>query len=79
MTQRTPKADLSPDQPTPPSTKGLTQLDKERAESMADEGGAAAAIIEGPEPASSGLARSRPSRSSAPEPRKPRARKGGRQ
>jgi hypothetical protein len=78
MTQRTLKADLSPDQPTPPPTKGLTQLDKERAESMADEGGAAAAVIEGPEPASSGR-RSRPSRSSAPEPKKPRGRKGGRQ
>ena len=79
MTQRTLKAGLAPDQPTPPPTKGLTQLDKERAESMADEGGAAAAVIEGPEPTSSGLARSRPSRSGASEPKKPRGRKGGRQ
>jgi hypothetical protein len=39
MTQRTLKADLSPDQPTTPPTKGLTQLDKERAESMADGAG----------------------------------------
>lgn len=79
MTQRTLKADLSPDQPTPPPTKGLTQLDKERAESMADEGGAAAAIIEGPQPASSGPGRARPGRSSTSKPKKPRGRKSGRQ
>lgn len=75
MTQRILKPDPSQHQPTPPPTKGLTQLDRERAESMADEGGTAAAVVEGPEPASSGADRSREGRSSTSKRKKPRGRK----
>lgn len=79
MTQQTSKANITPEPPTPPATKGLTQLDKERAGSMADEGGAAGAVVEGPEPAPSGVGRSRPDRGGASKHRKPVNPKDGRQ
>ncbi len=37
----------------PPATEGLTPLDQDRAVSVADEGGAAAAVLESQEPAES--------------------------
>ena len=79
MMQRSPKPDLSTDQPAPPPTKGLTRLDRERAESMADEGGAAAAVVEFPEPGSSAAVRpARAAGSGDSKRKKPRGRKNGR-
>jgi hypothetical protein len=46
----TPKTDVATNKPAA-RTKGLTQLDRERAGSMADEGGTAGAVVESQKPA----------------------------
>jgi len=60
----------------PPATEGLTPLDQDRAVSVADEGGAAAAVLESQEPAESHErpATPRPSPGKAKRERKRRAR-----
>ena len=45
----TPKTDVATNKPAA-RTKGLTQLDRERAGSMADEGGTAGAVVESQKP-----------------------------
>jgi hypothetical protein len=69
----TPKTDVATNKPAA-RTKGLTQLDRERAGSMADEGGTAGAVVESQKPAAPAGAVARTTPTDEARRKKPRGR-----